>query len=136
MINLLKEKLDERGLKYDSDSIDVRYSLSYSQGDGFMFLGTFYDTAGCPIAVKHEGRYYHKYSREIIQKKCGEYGDDDAPYGGPAGEEFKQMYEDICDEMEIIGYEHIDESESAEAFGEQCEANGWTFEEDGTMRNA
>lgn len=125
MINLLKEKLDERKIKYDADSIDVRYSLSHSQGDGFMFIGTLEDELGNPIKITHDGRYYHKYMREIDYHVGSE-----AKWAA-----FEKIYNAICDEMERAGYDHIEYQTSAELFGQECESNGWLFEEDGAMRN-
>ena len=59
MINVLKEELDERGIKYDEDSIDVRYSLSNCQGDGFMFIGEVM-WRDVEIIIKHnDNHYYH-----------------------------------------------------------------------------
>lgn len=37
--------------------------------------------------------------------------------------------------MEIIGYDYIEYQESEENFREACDANEYTFEADGTMRN-
>lgn len=127
MINILKEKLDERGIKYDVDTIDVRYSLSNCQGDGFMFEGKLYDSRENVITIKHDGNahYYHAHTAEIDYPTASErtYAD------------FQRLYRAICKEMERVGYEHIEYTTSAEAFSEACEANGYTFREDGTMEN-
>ncbi len=131
MINLLKEELDERGIKYDEDSIDVRYSLAHCQGDGFMFIGIFY-FEGHTVKVKHDnGRYYHKYSRDI------DIYDDETQEDAPEQvyTRFDKLYESVCDTMEQKGYEYIEWVTSEEHFAEVCEANGYTFEADGTMRN-
>ena len=123
MINLLKEKLEERKIKYDTDSIDVRYSLSYCQGDGFMFEGKLEDDRGRTITIKHSGHYYHKYSRDIDYPAASER---DYAY-------FEKRYNKICDEMEQLGYDHIEYQESEENFEQVCEANEWTFRKDGTL---
>ena len=126
MINVLKEKLEERGIKYDTDSIDVRYSLSNSQGDGFMFEGKLYDDKGREIRIKHGGgHYYHSHSKEIDYPEASE-----KDYA-----EFDKTYHAICKDMERIGYDEIEYEQSAEAFEQTCEANEWTFREDGTMEN-
>lgn len=134
MINVLKEKLDERGIKYDTDSIDVRYSLSHCQGDGFMFIGNLtwkkYD-----ISIKHGGgRYYHSNSASIEIQESDNLGyhmdDEDADV-----KEFNEIYQAICKEMEQIGYDEIEYEQSEEVFQETCEANEYTFREDGTMEN-
>ena len=142
MINLLKEKLDERGIKYDEDSIDVRYSLSYSQGDGFMFEGTFsldYGAGRCYTAnVKHSGHYYHSKSRTIewLDADTAEEASEDVGEEGKDYQTFVQMYEEVCKEMERAGYDHIEWITSEEYFIDACEANEYTFEANGTMRNA
>lgn len=125
MINILKEKLEERGIEYDVDSIDVRYSLSNNQGDGFMFEGTLYDGRGCEIKIKHSGHYYHKYSRDIDYPAASER---EYAY-------FEKVYNSICDEMERMGYDEIEYEQSEENFIGVCEANEWTFREDGTLEN-
>lgn len=126
MINLLTEKLDERGIKYDTDSIDVRYSLSYCHGDGFMFIGNV-TWHGETVTVTHNDHHYcHMYTAGI---ETGDLGSKDV-------DSFKAMYQEVCKEMERIGYDHIEAITSEEAFKEACEANEWTFREDGTMENA
>lgn len=125
MINLLKEKLEERGMVYDVDSIDVRYSLSSCQGDGFMFIGTI-TWRDVDIAITHGDHHYsHMYTARF-------------DYDGLTEDEFgqfKAVYEAICKEMERIGYDHIDYITSEESFIEACDANDYTFREDGTMEN-
>lgn len=127
MINLLKEKLDERGIKYDEDSIDVFYSLSSRQGDGFMFEGDI-EWRGRTIRIKHEGHYYHKYSRTMEVIEGEELSDTEMS-------KWEEVYGAVCDEMEELGYKEIEYQTSAEYFEEQCDAYEWTFEEDGKMRN-
>lgn len=125
MINVLKEKLEERKIKYDVDSIDVRYSLSNCQGDGFMFEGILYDDKDRIIKIKHVGRYYHSYSKEIDYPEASE-----RDYAN-----FEKVYQSICKEMEQIGYDEIEYQQSEEYFKEECEANDYTFEESGKMNN-
>lgn len=130
MINLLKEKLDERGIKYDTDSINVYYSLSYCQGDGFMFEGIL-QWKGTEVHIKHQGHYYHSNSKQVS------WYDKEGNECDPAREaSFEKMYQEVCKEMEDRGYEHIEWITSAEVFEETCYANEWTFREDGKMENA
>lgn len=134
MINMLKEKLDEYGIKYDADSLDVRYSLSSSQGDGFMFIGTL--TWGkYTIYIKHGGgHYYHSNSAHIEMQETDNLGfhmDEEHK----DVKMFDALYHEICKEMERIGYDEIEYQTSAEAFEQACEANSYTFREDGTMEN-
>ena len=125
MINVLKEELDERGIKYDEDSIDVRYSLSYCQGDGFMFEGKLEDGEGNKITIKHNGspHYYHSQTAEIEHSVGWKY------------EAFKKKYEEICKKMERLGYDEIEYQMSEEYFSEACEANEWTFRSSGIIEN-
>lgn len=134
MINLLKEELDERGITYDVDSMDVRYSLSHNQGDGFMFEGKI-DWQGKQARVKHSGSYYHSYCKNV------EWYNLDALDGEPVrstyhDDTFEKMYQKVCDIMEQKGYDYIEYMQSEENFIEACDANEYTFEENGKMRNA
>ena len=51
-------------------------------------------------------------------------------------QEFEELYQDICKKMERVGYEHIEWYTSEGVFIEACEANGYTFRENGEMENA
>lgn len=125
MINQLKEELEERGIKYDTDSIDVRYSLSNCQGDGFMFIGTI-TWRNVDITITHgDHQYSHMYTARFDYDGLTE-----AEF-----EQFKAVYEAICKKMERVGYDHIDYMTSEESFIEACDANEYTFREDGTMEN-
>lgn len=135
MINLLKEELDERGIKYNEDSIDVRYSLSYSQGDGFMFIGEL-EWNKYTIYIKHGGgRYYHSNSAQIEMQETENLGfhvDDDH-------EDFKKfdaIYQEICKVMESKGYSEIEYQNSAEYIDESIEANEYTFTKEGERLDA
>lgn len=126
MINVLKEKLEDRGIKYDTDSIDVRYSLANCQGDGFMFEGII-TWRGKDITIKHASNmYFHSKTASFVYEDLT-----DAQF-----RKFEAVYESICKEMERIGYAHIEYITSAESFCEACEANEYTFRENGTMENA
>lgn len=124
--NLVKEELDESKIKYGTDSVNVLYSLGYSQGDGLMFEGTLYDDKDRTITIKHSGHYYHSLSRTIDYPEASE-----RDYAN-----FEEVYTDICNKIEQAGYAAIRYNESEEAFINMCESNEFTFEEDGTMRNA
>ena len=132
MINVLKEKLDERKIKYDTDSIDVRYSLSHCQGDGFMFIGTL-EWKKYTIYIKHsDAHYYHKHTAQIeIQEtdNLGFHMDDEHK----DVKKFEGIYNSICDEMERIGYDEIEYQNSAEYIDEIMEANDYQFRKDGTL---
>lgn len=128
MINLLKEELDERGIKYDTDSIDVRYFLSYCQGDGLMFEGDI-EWRGRTLHIKHGGHYYHKYSRTM------EYIEGEEMTEAEEGQ-FWAVYEAVCGKMERAGYYEIEYQNSAEYIDESMEANGYTFTIEGKRLDA
>lgn len=131
MINLLKEKLKDRGIKYDADSIDVRYSLTHCQGDGFMFIGTV-EWNGDTIHITQNDSYYcHMYTARFDLPEYQEYGEKQEKQL----ETFEAIYQEICKEMERIGYQHIKEFTSEESFMEACDANEYTFRENGVMEN-
>lgn len=131
MINLLGEVLDERGIKYGYPLIDldVRYSLSHCQGDGFMFEGDL-TWKGKRVNVKHDGNahYYHEYTASF------DFNEEDA-WTEAEENAFEADYRSICKVMERKGYDHIDYTTSEEYFMGECEANEYTFEENGAMRN-
>lgn len=134
MINLLGEVLDEHDIKYGypRKDLDVRYSLSHSQGDGFMFEGEL-EWNEYTVYIKHsrDAFYYHKRTADIeIQKsdKLGEHIDDE----DEILDKFNKLYYSICDIMERKGYEYISYLESEEYFEQECENNEYMFTEDGT----
>ena len=126
MINLLKEKLGERGIKYDADSIDVLYSLSHCQGDGFMFTGKL-QCRGKTLTITHNDPHYC-HSNTASFSYDGKFTEKQLKLA-------RGVYEAICKEMEEAGYAEIEYQQSEEVFMETCEANGYTFREDGTMEN-
>lgn len=125
--NLIKEELDGRGIKYISESITALYSLGHSQGDGLMFEGNV-TWKGFDIFIEHSGRYYHEMSAKF------DYKDEDITEVEQA--EFEKIYREVCVMVRDAGYNEIEYQESAEHFGEVCEANEYTFEANGAMRNA
>lgn len=123
MINLLKEKLEERGIEYNTDSMDVRYSLGYSQGDGFMFIGKVM-WRGKEITITHGDRHYcHMHTASFDYEGLSE-----AEFG-----QFKVVYEAVCKEMGGVGYDEIEYAQSEESFEQACEMNEWMFRKDGTL---
>ncbi len=109
-------------------SIRPLYSLGYSQGDGLMFEATITDKDGNKYTIKHKGHYYHERSTEIEGvDKNGEDIDTKT---------FEEtFYIPLCKRIAQRGYDAIEYQESEEYFRETCEANNYTFREDGTMDN-
>lgn len=106
------------------------YSLACCQGDGVMFEGVF-DWKKQTVTIKHSGHYCHSYSKTVdlenVDGNESTKGLQDA---------FEAIYQKICKELERFGYDVIDDMQSEERFIEDCNANEWTFREDGTMENA
>jgi hypothetical protein len=122
------EELKEKKLKVISEDITPYYSLSYCQGDGLMFEATLEDKKGNIYIIKHSGHYYHERSTDITgTDKKGNYIDTT---------DFEEnTYIPICQKVAKMGYDEIEYNESEEAFAETCEANEYTFLEDGRMFN-
>jgi len=124
--------LEENGIKGDAK---LFYSLSYSQGDGVCFEG-YFEYKGISFNVKHDnGHYYHSNSVYID----ADFEDDGDDLKGDVIEalenEFKEVYKEICDKIEKSGYSQIEYERGEENFKELCDANEYTFEKNGTMRN-
>lgn len=123
----IHEELTDKG--YTHTEITPLYFLSYCQGDGLMFEGTVTDKNGNTYTIKQSGHYYHEKSTDIsgIDKKGDEIDT----------EKFeKQVYIPICKTVRDRGYDEIKYQESEESFAETCEANEYTFLEDGKMFNS
>lgn len=128
--NYLSDLMEDNKIKRaGSDYPKIWYSLGYSQGDGAMFEGTF-QWKGYTINVKQSGHYYHAYSKDIemtTDKKAG--------VSIQTSKKFEDVYIKICKALERRGYEIIEDMQSEAYFIEQCNANEYTFREDGTMEN-
>lgn len=134
MINLLKEELEDQGIKYN-DTIDVRYSLSNCQGDGFMFIGEFYWKQYTIYITHSKSRYFHSNTANIeIQEtdNLGFHMDEDHE----DVKEFYSLYKKVCKTMERQGYDYIDYVNSAEYVDEALEANEYTFTAQGERLDA
>lgn len=133
----LHELLEENKIKDLNDTskagtkpTQVLYSLSRSQGDGCMFEGNF-EWNEYSVNIKHSGHYYHENSKVItIRDEEGNEIDVAEP-----NEVFDALYVKICKELEQYGYNFMDNEDSEESFINTCEANEYTFLEDGTMFN-
>lgn len=139
----LHELLEEKGIKDLNDTskagtrpTQVIYSLGYSQGDGCMFEGDYIYThkdKKYVITVKQSGRYTHYNSKTFYtHNEEGEEVDN----WEEVEDAFNADYKDICKELERQGYNFIEYEDSMESFQEACDANEYTFLEDGTMFNA
>ena len=122
----LKELLRVNKISFD-ESLKIYYSLSYSQGDGFCFEGDF-EYKDYQINIKNSGHYSHKNSVNIeITKEDGEDAKEEIY------KEFKNIFDDICDQLEKVGYSYIESENSEENFIEMSNANEYKFLEDGSF---
>lgn len=134
----LHELLGENGIKDLNDTrttpTQVMYSLSYCQGDGCMFEGVF-EWKKYKVVIKHSGHYYHSNSKTIDILKTWDVDFDNEYVGEEVENEFEELYQKICKELEKYGYDFIEYEDSEEHFMEMCDCNEWTFLEDGKMFN-
>jgi len=134
----LSQLLEEAEIK--TDNAKLFYSLGYCQGDGVCFEGDF-EYKGVNISGRHSGNYYHSNSVNIEAEEIENDDDDDLKSDlneivqEEAEAEFKEVYQEICDKIEKAGYGEIEYNQSEEAFKEMCDANEYTFESNGIMRN-
>jgi hypothetical protein len=127
----LKSLLEENKIIYN-DSLKSYYSLSYSQGDGFCFIGDF-KFKGYNIKITHNFRYYHNRSTDIIL--YDEKGNEDFQGYEDLENEFKNIYYSICQKCEKIGYNIMEEENSEEYIKDYFNSNDITFRENGEIEN-
>lgn len=144
----LHELLEEKNITDRNDTskpgtkpTQVRYSLSYSQGDGCMFEGEFafeYNGLAFVAVVNHSGQYTHERSTSIEIFKL----DIDEDRGEiPSSIDYTELekyfeetlYIPICKDLERYGYDFIEQEDSEENYKEYCESNDITFLVDGTV---
>ncbi len=105
----------------------VNYSLSYCQGDGAMFYGT-YQWGTWDVKIEHSGRYYHSYSKNI---DIYQSNDDSIEAEKHTYDKFEAIYQSICKELARYGYDCINEHDGMENFKELCDSNDDLFTKDG-----
>lgn len=115
--------------RYQSKYATLYFSLSHSQGDGVMFEGTF-TWKKWTVNIQQRGMYYHSHAKVI--ELTNDNGDIPSEKDMAT---FEAIYQSICKELEREGYSVTEDLESEAFFIEECNANEWTFEKDGTMRN-
>jgi hypothetical protein len=130
---ILKDKLRENKIKIENNDFKIYYSLSYSQGDGFCFIGQFI-YKNCLFKVEHYEHYYHynsktinlvmykdKYIEDLTEKQFKKYD------LTTIEEEFSDLYVDICKQLEEIGYNIIEEEDKQQILNnglrDFCEIN-------------
>lgn len=138
--NAIETELEKHGIKpEDSSHAKIQYSLSNSQGDGVMFEGRF-EWKDYLVDIKQSGHYTHSHSKTIDIYRA----DDMEPLSDVMTDaeaekvysEFENIYQSICSVLEKQGYEIIEDMQSEAYFIEACNANEYTFREDGTLETA
>lgn len=137
--NYLDELLEEKNLKpiltadkkYKATHAQIFFSLAHCQGDGVVFVGTFKWTVNKKVYivnVKHDGMYTHFYSSTIeIEDSEGNILDEQSYHH----KKFQRIYQELCKELEKVGYSYIDDITSQEYFEEVCSNHEYLFTSDG-----
>ena len=129
----LGESLKRHKIK-EIEKIEMRYSLSYFQGDGFSFIGLFeWKKYSIKIELGNlSNLYYHSNTTNIFIEN--ENGEEPKNYE-ELEREFNKIYQDICKDLEKIGYDLIEKATSEETIKENIEANEYTFRENGEIES-
>lgn len=120
----LIDLINENECKHEN--IKLFYSLSYSQGDGVCFTGEITKN-GKTLKLTHKHWYYFASSvnMDFIDNETGEDID--------TVEELKNIYFDICNKLEKIGYSILEYRMNENEFTEHCEVNEYMFLENGQI---
>jgi hypothetical protein len=138
----------------------INYSLSYSQGDGLSFKADgynnlealFIETLGqgkektaklladnCRLICQgNTGRYAYSSSSDIDLYFDANTNTNNKNINSAVNEALKSLtdiYLALCKKLEKQGYDEIEYQQSEESFKETCQANDYTFEVNGNMRN-
>lgn len=128
MISLWTELLEKNKIKEHLNT-HLHYSLSYSQGDGVCFVGG-YHWKEYYVKLTHYGHYYHtnSVSFEIEDNEGNDVQED-------IYDEFKNIFENICGELEEKGYDYIEKSNEDTYIIDEIQNNEYEFYEDGKRCN-
>jgi len=126
----LYNQIADNGITHEN--LELLYSLSWSQGDGVCFVGSFEYNA-LKVKITHDnGRYYHNKS---TVKQFTDLNEEDLDNEDENLHvmEFKNLYLDICNKLEKEGYAELEYRMPEAEFNEFCEANEYEFYEDGRI---
>ena len=120
MNDRLQAKLEQHKIEGDAQ---IRYSLSHCQGDGVSFTGTF-EYKGQTYEVKVTDHHYqHAYTCSITDFSETESEALEA--------DFKEVYLEICRQLEKEGYNYIEDMQSDETIKETLLINEYEYTENG-----
>lgn len=120
----LNTLLEENNITADTKP-EIYYSLSYCQGDGVQFLGTFTHREKS-YTITSIGHYSHSYCTEIS-------ADDEEDTNSEELAQFTELYHTVCKQLEDAGYAEIEYQDSEEYIAESLEANEYQFTKDGRL---
>lgn len=127
MTEFITEKIKESGYILDVDTLKVRYSLGYCQGDGVSFSCTFSKGKRNYEAYTTDSHYVHENTFEV-KELLDDYEEKDAP---KVTEHLRQ----IAREAEEYGYSFIEAENSDENVDDNIVANEYTFTLEGKREN-
>lgn len=134
LTEICKDELSQNDIKINK--LEIGYSLSYCQGDGFNFIGSF-NWQNYLIHIKKSTHHYeHKRTTDIlIMDENGEdiFNSLESEKAQNIFNEFQEIYFKICDNCEKHGYAIIEDIQSEEYIKENIEANEYEFLSNGDI---
>jgi hypothetical protein len=128
LYEFILEKLEENniGIRTIGNEKDFKFycSLSYCQGDGLCFIGSFYfkNNSNVIYTLKHEGQYF--YATSVSFYVLNWNNNKEAYFDFSEGGKFNKIYLDICKQAEKFGYELLEETPEGIEEGTLFYANG------------
>jgi hypothetical protein len=113
----LSDLLKENNITTDTTT-KIYYSLSYCQGDGVQFLGTFTYKEN-QYTITSSGNYSHSYCTNITTQDEDTTAEDE--------KQFTELYHTICKQLEKTGYAEIEYQDSEDQVAEILEINEYQF---------
>ena len=125
--------LEKHNIKADADNLELRYSLSFSQGDGVSFVGDFeYKGHNFYSRLGHLSNYYcHSNTTDITTDDDDENEDISQEIKELLLNEFEELYQTLCGDLEKFGYDVMESEDSEENIKERLEENEIYFRENG-----
>lgn len=131
----MRWKLDEllKQNKIEDRGTELRYSLSYCQGDGASFTGDieWRGTWRARIGNNSYGWHYSHWNTICIEEMTSLRTDKEAP--DETQDKLLDILHDINKELERYGYDCIEDATSDETIIETIKANEYEFYENGRM---
>jgi len=109
----LKQLLEKNKIGFNDSTLKLYYSLSHCQGDGLCFIGDFVFN-GLNIYVTHNSNYYYSSSVGIEVEEEEDNDELSELLKEKIFNNFKEIFENICNELEKNGYQIIEQEEEDE----------------------